>query len=143
MKTTLSTLFFALVCFVSAQETETKRTFEIPYDNMEKVKVDLNLSEEQLTKWNEVNDKYHPQLKELDQLDTLDDRMKMKQVRDIYADRDAELKEFIFAAQWEKYQTAQKQMMRERMKARRTEMMEERKKRMEERKKKQEKGDGR
>ena len=119
----------------SAQRQNLAQNFEIPYDDIDQVKVALNLSEEQVAKWNEVNGKYYPSLQELEKTDTLDNRAKMAKVRKIFEDRDAELKEFVFAAQWEKYQMQQRKEMREQMKVRRQQMMEERKKRMEEKKK--------
>ena len=138
----LITLLLAIVTFVASGQRQTMaEDFKIPYDDMDKVKVDLNLSEEQLTRWNEVNEKYYPSLQALEAVDTLDNRAKMAKARKIIEDRDAELKEFIFAAQWDKYQMQQRKEMREKMKARRQKMMEERKKQMEERKKKNEESD--
>ncbi len=112
-----------------------KDNFQISYDSMDQVKVELNLSEDQLAKWNEVNEKYYPRLRELERTDSLESRQRIMRTRRIIQDRDAELKEFIFAAQWEKYQAIQRNQQREKMKLRRQEMMEKRKQRLQEEKK--------
>jgi len=64
----------------------------------------------------------------------------MLRARSILQDRDAELKEFIFAAQWEKYQLLQRKEQRAKMKARRQEMMEKRKQKSGEVKEKEDDG---
>ena len=111
-----------------------KDSFQISYDSMDQVKVELNLSEDQLAKWNEVNEKYYPRLRELEQADSLESRQRIMRTRRIIQDRDAELKEFIFAAQWEKYQALQRKEQREKMKIRRQEMMKKRKQLQEDKK---------
>ncbi len=147
MKRSLLFLLISIFCtMLFAQEAtsnQSQQEFKIPYDDMDKVKVALNLSDEQLEKWNEVNNKYYPTLKELEQQDSLDLRTKSSKMRKVIEDRDTELKEFIFAAQWDKYQSMKMQARREEMKGRREEMMKKRKEMMEKRKQgKDKEGDG-
>ncbi|WP_370090459.1 hypothetical protein [Ekhidna sp.] len=138
----LASALFSISFAQEATEKRSQREFEISYDDMDQVKVSLNLSDEQLQKWNQVNDKYYPNLKELEQQDSLDFRTKSIQLKKIMEDRDAELKEFVFAAQWDKYQNLKMQARREGMKSRREEMMQKRKEMMEKRKQGQKEGDG-
>ncbi|WP_424961636.1 hypothetical protein [Ekhidna sp.] len=135
MKYTLLLLCAFAFTVLKAQRPEMKDNFQISYDSMDQVKVELNLSEDQLAKWNEVNEKYYPRLRELERTDSLESRQRIMRTRRIIQDRDAELKEFIFAAQWEKYQAIQRNQQREKMKLRRQEMMEKRKQRLQEEKK--------
>lgn len=138
----LMSAFGTLSFSQETSENRQERTLEIPYDDMDQVKVALNLSEEQLIKWNQVNDKYYPSLKEIELQDSLDFRTKSNSVRKVMEDRDAELKEFVFAAQWDKYQGLKMQARRAEMKSRREEMMQKRKEMMEKRKQEQKEGDG-
>ncbi|MEQ9466383.1 MAG: hypothetical protein RLN88_03175 [Ekhidna sp.] len=132
MRYTLVLLLIFTFSFVKAQRPGMMEDFEIRYDSMEQVKAELKLSDEQFAKWKEVNDRYYPQLAQIEKLDSLENRQRMMRVRKIQKDRDAELKEFIFAAQWEKYEMMQRTAQRERMKSRRQEMIDKRKQRMEE-----------
>ncbi|MEQ8629198.1 hypothetical protein [Ekhidna sp.] len=135
MKYTLLLLCALAFTVSKAQRSGMNEDFEISYDSMDQVKVELNLSEDQLAKWSEVNEKYYPKLQALEKIDSLENRQRLMRVRRILQDRDAELKEFIFAAQWDKYQTLQRQEQRKRMKLRRQEMMMKRKQRLQEEKK--------
>lgn len=138
----LISAFSTLAFSQETSENRPERTLEIAYDDMDQVKVSLNLSDDQLAKWNQVNDKYYPNLKEIEQRDSLDFRAKSNAVRKVMDDRDSELKEFIFAAQWEKYQRLRMQARREGMKSKREEMMQKRKEMIEKRKREQKEGDG-
>jgi len=58
MKHTLI-LLSAFACTVlQAQRPGMGDNFKVSYDSMDQLKVELNLSEEQLARWNEVNETY-------------------------------------------------------------------------------------